>query len=729
LVIPEEDMPFTDDGIRPDIIINPHALPSRMTIGQLVETLMGKACVNVGGYGDCTAFINKGSKHEKFGEILTQNGYNSTGNQVLYNGMNGEQLDADIFIGPTYYMRLKHMVKDKINHRARGPKTSLTRQTVGGRANDGGLRIGEMERDGVIAHGAAGFLQESMLNRGDEYYMAVCNNTGAIAIYNNSQNLFLSPMADGPIKFHTTIDNNLNIENISKYGRNFSVLRVPYAFKLLIQELQTMNIQMRLITEDNIDQLTTLGFSNNILELTHDKDNNIESAIKQINRKNRINAYETTNLLEPTEVLNEPFELPKEKIQLEPEVLGWSYYSYDEERGEAYKSIILNNKGDNSEIWFVGENEGQLPNRYPLGWKNKTLVYNDSVPISPNIMIEELNNTQVPNNWTISLDQIRQNNKGHPKIHDPVQYSPNTPPYDPNSPPYDPNSPPYDPNSPPYDPNSPPYDPNSLDTPQNDGISYTVGVKDPKTGYINVQPRYNWSGDLGYWYMNLPDNSKREIAAVPENLKETVMKKIVDEIKDKYPNDSDTSQRYKLLREMNIKPYIDDIININPQNHSPQYSPGTPPRSPQYAPNSPPYASGSPAGSPLYAPNSPYDPNSPHYDPNSPHYDPNSPPYSPGTPPYMTGGKMVILDSNKPVVIMPNNNSIETTNGQLANSEIEIDTTNNNDNDIDNITELLKKTKPKRDDGIELIINDNINDTEKKEKDDNDSSEKKTIKL
>ena len=229
--------------------------------------------------------------------------------------------------------------------------------------------------------------------------------------------------------------------------------------------------------------------------------------------------------------------------------------------------------------------------------------------------------------------------------------------------------------------------------------------------------------------MNLPDNSKREIAAVPENLKETVMKKIVDEIKDKYPNDSDTSQRYKLLREMNIKPYIDDIININPQNHSPQYSPGTPPRSPQYAPNSPPYASGSPAGSPLYAPNSPYDPNSPHYDPNSPHYDPNSPPYSPNTPPYMTGGKMVILDSNKPVVIMPNNNSIETTNGQLANSEIEIDTTNNNDNDIDNITELLKKTKPKRDDGIELIINDNINDTEKKEKDDNDSSEKKTIKL
>ena len=142
LVIPEKDMPFTEDGMKPDIIINPHALPSRMTIGQLVETLMGKACVTAGGYGDCTAFVNKGSKHELFGNILNQNGYNSTGNQLLYNGMTGEQIQANIFIGPTYYMRLKHMVKDKINYRARGPIEMLTHQTVGGRAKDGGLRIG-----------------------------------------------------------------------------------------------------------------------------------------------------------------------------------------------------------------------------------------------------------------------------------------------------------------------------------------------------------------------------------------------------------------------------------------------------------------------------------------------------------------------------------------------------------------------------------------------------------
>ena len=192
LIIPEENMPFTKDGLKPDIIINPHALPSRMTIGQLVETLMGKACVMYGGFGDCTAFMNKGQKATSFGKMLTNVGYNSTGNQLLYNGESGEQMYAEIFMGPTYYMRLKHMVKDKINYRSKGPRTLLTRQTVQGRANDGGLRIGEMERDGIAAHGAMHFLQESMLVRGDEYYMAVCNKTGMTAIYNESYNLFLN---------------------------------------------------------------------------------------------------------------------------------------------------------------------------------------------------------------------------------------------------------------------------------------------------------------------------------------------------------------------------------------------------------------------------------------------------------------------------------------------------------------------------------------------------------
>jgi len=283
MIIPESNMPFTRDGIRPDMIINPHALPSRMTIGQLVESIVGKVCLMAGGFGDCTAFINKGSKVRLFGEYLTKighnpsktdtenllkNGYHSSGNEIFYNGMTGEQIEGEIFVGPTYYMRLKHMVKDKINYRALGPRTALTKQPVSGRANDGGLRIGEMERDSVASHGIVDFLTESMMERGDKYYMAVCNMTGLLAIYNPSKNLFMSPMADGPLKFVGSLDGKeMHIENITRFGRNFSVISVPYSFKLLIQELQTINIQMRIITDDNIQQLENMTFSKNIEKL------------------------------------------------------------------------------------------------------------------------------------------------------------------------------------------------------------------------------------------------------------------------------------------------------------------------------------------------------------------------------------------------------------------------------------------------------------------------------
>jgi hypothetical protein len=271
LIIPEDDMPFTSDGIRPDLIINPHAIPSRMTVGQLIESMFGKACCSYGGFGDCTAFTTKGSNVNTYGYMLSKAGFHSSGNQLLYNGMTGEQLRSDIYIGPTYYMRLKHMVKDKINYRARGPRTALTRQTVQGRANDGGLRVGEMERDAVISHGAAAFLSESFLVRGDEYYMAVCNKTGMIAIYNPAQNIFLSPGADGPVKFHTTMDGKMTLEMISQYGRSFSILRIPYSLKLLIQELQVMNIQMRIITNENVDTLMSMSYSDNIIKVTNDE--------------------------------------------------------------------------------------------------------------------------------------------------------------------------------------------------------------------------------------------------------------------------------------------------------------------------------------------------------------------------------------------------------------------------------------------------------------------------
>ena len=282
LIIPEEDMPFTADGVRPDLIINPHALPSRMTIGQLIESLLGKACTVYGGFGDCTAFQTKGPNTELYGNMLVEQGFHSSGNQILYNGMSGQQLFSEIFIGPTYYMRLKHMVKDKINYRALGPRTMLTRQTVQGRANDGGLRIGEMERDGILAHGASAFLNESFLVRGDEYFMAVCNKTGCIAVYNSALNIFISPFADGPIKFTTTMEGELNVQNVSRYGRSFSIVKIPYALKLMIHELQVLNIQMRIITEDNIDQLMSMSYSNNISKLLKNDNPDVSASVIDI---------------------------------------------------------------------------------------------------------------------------------------------------------------------------------------------------------------------------------------------------------------------------------------------------------------------------------------------------------------------------------------------------------------------------------------------------------------
>jgi hypothetical protein len=259
-----------------------------MTIGQLIECLFGKACSVYGGYGDCTAYSTNGANYNTYGPMLTKMGYHNSGNQILYNGYTGEQIYSDIFIGPTYYMRLKHMVKDKINYRATGKRSSLTRQTNQGRANDGGLRLGEMERDGIMGHGMSYFLNESYMVRGDEYFMAVCNKTGAIAVYNPERNLFLSPFADGPLVFSTSKDGEQVLDAFSLYGRSFSLLRIPYALKLMMQELQVLNIQMRIITEDNVDQLLNLSYqSQNIdklLNIDHGdpEEGNVKRDIKEI---------------------------------------------------------------------------------------------------------------------------------------------------------------------------------------------------------------------------------------------------------------------------------------------------------------------------------------------------------------------------------------------------------------------------------------------------------------
>jgi len=226
-IIPEEDMPFTKDGVRPDIIINPHAIPSRMTIGQLKETLLGKVLVELGLFGDGTSFGN--IDINTLSEKLLELGYEAHGNELLYNGLSGEQLECNVFMGPVFYQRLKHMVNDKQHSRAIGPMVNLTRQPAEGRSRDGGLRFGEMEKDAMVSHGASRFTRGRMYDASDKYSVFVCKKCGLIASYNDQLHIHCC----------RTCDNRVD----------FSYVEIPYACKLLFQELTTMNVVTRIVTE------------------------------------------------------------------------------------------------------------------------------------------------------------------------------------------------------------------------------------------------------------------------------------------------------------------------------------------------------------------------------------------------------------------------------------------------------------------------------------------------
>ena len=226
-IIPEEDMPFTSKGDRPDIIINPHAIPSRMTIGQLKETLLGKVLIDLGLFGDGTSFgeLNVSSISEKLLEL----GYEAHGNELMYNGLTGEQIECNVFMGPVFYQRLKHMVNDKQHSRSIGPMVNLTRQPAEGRSRDGGLRFGEMEKDAMVSHGAAKFTRGRMYDASDKYSVHICKKCGLVASYNNEMH----------IHHCRTCDNR----------SDFAYVEIPYACKLLFQELTTMNVVPRVITD------------------------------------------------------------------------------------------------------------------------------------------------------------------------------------------------------------------------------------------------------------------------------------------------------------------------------------------------------------------------------------------------------------------------------------------------------------------------------------------------
>lgn len=226
LVLPPENMPFTADGLVPDIIINPHAIPSRMTIAHLIECLQGKVSAMTGEEGDGTPFA--GQSVDKIGDALQEQGFNKRGFEVMYSGFTGHKLKAQIFIGPTYYQRLKHMVSDKIHARARGPVQILTRQPVEGRSRDGGLRFGEMERDCMISHGAAAFLKERLCDVSDRFEVFICNVCGIFCAGNREREVYLCQMCG------TRTD--------------ISSVQMPYAFKLFVQEMMAMciSVQMRM---------------------------------------------------------------------------------------------------------------------------------------------------------------------------------------------------------------------------------------------------------------------------------------------------------------------------------------------------------------------------------------------------------------------------------------------------------------------------------------------------
>ena len=226
VILDEKDMPFTESGIVPDIIINPHAIPSRMTIAHLKETLLGKVLVQLGMFGDGTSFNNVDLKTIT-DELLKQN-YEKSGDELMMNGMTGEQIETRVFIGPVFYQRLKHMVNDKQHSRSTGPMVVLTRQPAEGRARDGGLRFGEMERDCMISHGASRFTKERMYDVSDKYSVHVCKECGLIASYNEKYSIY-------------------NCKNCNN-SVNFSCINIPYSCKLLFQELITMNVAPRFLT-------------------------------------------------------------------------------------------------------------------------------------------------------------------------------------------------------------------------------------------------------------------------------------------------------------------------------------------------------------------------------------------------------------------------------------------------------------------------------------------------
>ena len=221
MVLEQHDMPYTKDGLVPDIIVNPHAFPSRMTVAHLIESVLAKLSCKSGSYVDGTAFEN--IDVDKYYDTLEDFGCHKHGDELMYNGFTGEQIPTKIFIGPTYYFRLKHMVRDKINYRERGSVEQLTKQPTQGRSHGGGLKIGEMENNAILGHGISSFIKESMMERSDDYSIFVDENSG----------------------------DKVNLVDYDLLNQIPKKISIPYTMNLLMNEVNALGVKMSCNTKNN----------------------------------------------------------------------------------------------------------------------------------------------------------------------------------------------------------------------------------------------------------------------------------------------------------------------------------------------------------------------------------------------------------------------------------------------------------------------------------------------
>ncbi len=250
MLIDAADMPRTADGMVPDVMVNPHCIPSRMTMAQMLEQLFGKLGAVLGTKVNATPFMNDQQSLQMVSKALEMAGLHPMGEEILYAGTTGKMFTSSIFMGPLNFMRLKHLAQDKINARGAGRREIRTHQPTGGRGNEGGMRIGEMERDVLIAHGITDFLQESMMRRSDGTEFWVCNGCGTIPVVNEAESMFVCPLCDGPLQYQGVSADTIGLVLPVKKSRcTFSKVQIPYAAKLLDQELTTfMNAGFRFLT-------------------------------------------------------------------------------------------------------------------------------------------------------------------------------------------------------------------------------------------------------------------------------------------------------------------------------------------------------------------------------------------------------------------------------------------------------------------------------------------------